>query len=71
MAGIKEDEWFKQDYIPANPEDKQEDVSTDDEALSIHEMVYKLATFFPVSFFPSSLGVTLNYFLDNSQMEQT
>ncbi|KAK7281374.1 hypothetical protein RIF29_09316 [Crotalaria pallida] len=38
MATIKEDEWFKEGYIPANPEDEEEDVHTDDEALSIHEV---------------------------------
>ncbi|KAF7837636.1 CBL-interacting serine/threonine-protein kinase 1-like isoform X1 [Senna tora] len=37
MTGIKEDEWFRQDYIPANPEDEEEDVYIDDEAFSIHE----------------------------------
>ncbi|XP_061343251.1 CBL-interacting serine/threonine-protein kinase 1 isoform X2 [Gastrolobium bilobum] len=38
MAGIKEDPWFKQGYTPANPEDEEEDVCIDNEALSIHEL---------------------------------
>ncbi|XP_054807599.1 CBL-interacting serine/threonine-protein kinase 1 [Prosopis cineraria] len=38
MSGIKQDEWFKQDYIPAKPEDEEEDVYIDDEAFSIHEV---------------------------------
>lgn len=42
LAGIEEQEWFRNDYVPANPEDEEEeeDVYIDDEALSIHEMVY-------------------------------
>ncbi|KAG7991051.1 hypothetical protein I3843_02G056400 [Carya illinoinensis] len=36
MAGIKADEWFQQDYTPANPDD-DEDVYIDDEAFSMHE----------------------------------
>ncbi|XP_059448288.1 CBL-interacting serine/threonine-protein kinase 1-like [Corylus avellana] len=36
MAGIKIDEWFKQDYTPANPDDEEEDIYIDDEAFSIH-----------------------------------
>ncbi|KAK9287940.1 hypothetical protein L1049_016385 [Liquidambar formosana] len=38
MAGIKADEWFKQNYIPANPHDEEEDIHIDDEAFSIHDM---------------------------------
>ncbi|XP_059633597.1 CBL-interacting serine/threonine-protein kinase 1-like [Cornus florida] len=38
MAEIKADEWFKQDYIPANPDDDEEDIYVDDEVLSIHGM---------------------------------
>lgn len=38
MAGIKADEWFNQDYIPANPDD-EEDIHIDDEAFSMHEVV--------------------------------
>ncbi|KAK3017221.1 hypothetical protein RJ639_007139 [Escallonia herrerae] len=37
MAEIKADEWFKQDYTPANPEEEEEDPCVDDEALSVHE----------------------------------
>ncbi|KAF7801020.1 CBL-interacting serine/threonine-protein kinase 1-like [Senna tora] len=44
MTGIKEDEWFRQDYIPANPEDEEEDVYIDDEAFSIHEGISVQAT---------------------------
>ncbi|KAL7235500.1 hypothetical protein ACSBR1_018906 [Camellia fascicularis] len=36
MAEIKADEWFKQDYIPANPDDNEENVHIDDEALRMH-----------------------------------
>ncbi|OVA13524.1 Protein kinase domain [Macleaya cordata] len=38
MAGIKEDEWFKQDYNPTNLEDEEEDIYIDDEAFSIQEL---------------------------------
>ncbi|CAL0320210.1 unnamed protein product [Lupinus luteus] len=38
MAMIKENEWFKNGYTPVNPEDDEEDVYIDDEALSIHEV---------------------------------
>lgn len=41
MAEIKEDKWFKQKYTPANPD---EDVSIDDEALTIHEVIYILVS---------------------------
>lgn len=42
MTMIKEDEWFKEDYIPANPEDEEEGVFIDDEAFSIHNAVIHL-----------------------------
>ncbi|XP_020220881.1 CBL-interacting serine/threonine-protein kinase 1 isoform X2 [Cajanus cajan] len=40
MAMIKEDEWFKESYTPANPEDEdeEENVYIDDEAFSIHDV---------------------------------
>uniref|UniRef100_A0A2N9E6C6 non-specific serine/threonine protein kinase n=1 Tax=Fagus sylvatica TaxID=28930 RepID=A0A2N9E6C6_FAGSY len=38
VAGIKADEWFKQDYTPANPDDDEEDIFIDDEAFSIREV---------------------------------
>ncbi|CAK9165369.1 unnamed protein product, partial [Ilex paraguariensis] len=38
MADIKADEWFKQDYIPANADDYEEDICIDEEVLSIREM---------------------------------
>ncbi|CAJ1975683.1 unnamed protein product [Sphenostylis stenocarpa] len=38
MAMIKEHEWFKEDYTPANPEDEEEGVYIDDEAFSIHDV---------------------------------
>ncbi|KAI9123152.1 hypothetical protein K1719_006041 [Acacia pycnantha] len=41
MAGIKQDEWFKQDYIPAKPEDEEENVYIDDQAFSIHEVAHE------------------------------
>ncbi|XP_059638001.1 CBL-interacting serine/threonine-protein kinase 1-like isoform X2 [Cornus florida] len=37
MAEIKVDEWFKQDYTYADPDD-EEDIFIDDEVLSIHDM---------------------------------
>ncbi|XP_058076210.1 CBL-interacting serine/threonine-protein kinase 1 [Magnolia sinica] len=37
IAEIKENEWFKQGYIPANPDDDEEDTRIDDEAFSIQE----------------------------------
>lgn len=41
VAGIKADEWFKQNYIPASDpsEEDEEDTYIDDEAFSIHEQV--------------------------------
>jgi len=39
MAMIKEDEWFKEGYTPANPEDEEEGVYIDDEAFSIHNVI--------------------------------
>lgn len=39
MADIKQDEWFKQDYVPAIINDEEEDVLIDDEVLSLHEAV--------------------------------
>ncbi|TXG71501.1 hypothetical protein EZV62_000080 [Acer yangbiense] len=38
MSGIKADEWFNQDYTPANPYDDEEDTFIDDEALSMQEV---------------------------------
>ncbi|XP_024922263.1 CBL-interacting serine/threonine-protein kinase 1 isoform X2 [Ziziphus jujuba] len=38
MAGIKSDEWFIQGYVPANPDDEEENIHIDDEAFSIHEV---------------------------------
>ncbi|KAK4856175.1 hypothetical protein QYF36_014840 [Acer negundo] len=38
MSGIKADEWFNQDYTPANPNDEEEDTFIDDEALSMQEV---------------------------------
>ncbi|KAH9766568.1 CBL-interacting serine/threonine-protein kinase 1 [Citrus sinensis] len=37
IAGIKADEWFEQDYTPANPDDDEEDIFVDNEAFSMHE----------------------------------
>uniref|UniRef100_A0A169WUJ1 non-specific serine/threonine protein kinase n=1 Tax=Daucus carota subsp. sativus TaxID=79200 RepID=A0A169WUJ1_DAUCS len=37
MSEIKEHDWFKQDYTPAHPEEDDDDVHIDDEALSINE----------------------------------
>ncbi|KAJ0034697.1 hypothetical protein Pint_24179 [Pistacia integerrima] len=37
MADIKADEWFKQDYTPADPNDEDEDIFIDDEAFSMQE----------------------------------
>lgn len=39
VADIKEDEWFKKDYVPAVVDDEEEDVVVDDEVLSLHEAV--------------------------------
>ena len=38
MSMIKEDEWFKEGYNPANQDDDEEDVYIDDEAFSIQEV---------------------------------
>ncbi|KAH9766562.1 CBL-interacting serine/threonine-protein kinase 1 [Citrus sinensis] len=38
IAGIKADEWFEQDYTPANPDDDEEDIFVDNEAFSMHEV---------------------------------
>ncbi|KAE8734575.1 CBL-interacting protein kinase 21 [Hibiscus syriacus] len=40
MAEIKNDEWFKQDYTPAVPDDEEEDTYIDDEAFSMSEEAY-------------------------------
>ncbi|KAJ4721888.1 Non-specific serine/threonine protein kinase [Melia azedarach] len=37
VSGIKADEWFKQDYTPANPYDDEEDIFVDDEAFSMQD----------------------------------
>lgn len=43
MADIKADEWFKQDYTPADPyDDEDEDIFIDNEAFSMQEMVTTL-----------------------------
>lgn len=49
MAMIKEDEWFKECYTTANPEDEENNVYIDDEAFSIHDVVY-FVTFSCLSF---------------------
>ncbi|XP_021640216.2 CBL-interacting serine/threonine-protein kinase 17 isoform X2 [Hevea brasiliensis] len=38
VAGIKADEWFKQDYTPADPAEEEDDIYIDNEAFSMHEM---------------------------------
>lgn len=38
MEGIKSDEWFKQDYVPANHDDEDDNIYIDDEAFSIHDV---------------------------------
>ncbi|XWS14300.1 hypothetical protein CRYUN_Cryun36dG0110700 [Craigia yunnanensis] len=38
MVGIKDDEWFKQDYTLAVPDDEEEDIYIDDEAFSMYEV---------------------------------
>ncbi|KAM3289207.1 CBL-interacting serine/threonine-protein kinase 1 isoform X1 [Capsicum chacoense] len=41
IAEIKEDEWFKQDYTPAIPDEEEDlesdDASSDDEVLTVHD----------------------------------
>ncbi|XP_052205949.1 CBL-interacting serine/threonine-protein kinase 1-like isoform X2 [Diospyros lotus] len=37
MSDIKTHEWFEQDYSPANPDDEEESIYIDDEALRMHE----------------------------------
>lgn len=37
VAEIKANEWFRQGYVPSNPEDEEDDVYIDEEALSIHD----------------------------------
>lgn len=46
VAQIKEDSWFKQDYIPTMPEEEEEedDKSSDDEAFSIKEVAWVMLT---------------------------
>ncbi|KAF7836866.1 CBL-interacting serine/threonine-protein kinase 1 isoform X1 [Senna tora] len=42
LAGIKEDEWFRKKYVPANPEDEEEeDVYIDEEAFSSHQVPHE------------------------------
>lgn len=38
MEGIKSDKWFKQDYIPANHDDEEDNIYIDDEAFAIREV---------------------------------
>ncbi|XP_050218756.1 CBL-interacting serine/threonine-protein kinase 1 [Mercurialis annua] len=38
MADIKADEWFKQDYTPADTAEEEEDMHNDDEAFSMKEV---------------------------------
>ncbi|KAL5782798.1 hypothetical protein ACOSP7_007827 [Xanthoceras sorbifolium] len=38
MSGIKTDDWFKQGYTPANPNDDEEDIFIDDQAFSMQEV---------------------------------
>ncbi|KAL9253878.1 CBL-interacting serine/threonine-protein kinase 1-like protein [Drosera capensis] len=38
MAEIKEDEWFRQGYCPSSPEDEEENIHIDEDALSIKEV---------------------------------
>lgn len=70
MAGIKQDEWFKQDYVPSKPEDEEDDVYIDDEAFSIHEVVYLLVTLISFFSFNFSLDVTQSYVLGNRLTKQ-
>ncbi|EXB75643.1 CBL-interacting serine/threonine-protein kinase 1 [Morus notabilis] len=39
MADIKSDDWFKQGYIPANPEEEEDINNIGDNAFSLHEVV--------------------------------
>lgn len=39
MDGIKADNWFRQDYNPANPDD-EESIFIDNEAFSMQDVVY-------------------------------
>ena len=39
IAEIKADEWFKEDYTPADPSDDEEDIHIDDEAFVMQEVV--------------------------------
>lgn len=39
IAEIKADEWFKQDYNPASPDDDEEDIYIDNEAFFMQEVV--------------------------------
>ncbi|XP_007035994.2 PREDICTED: CBL-interacting serine/threonine-protein kinase 1 isoform X1 [Theobroma cacao] len=38
IAGIEDDEWFKQDYTPAVADDEEEDLYIDDETFSMDEV---------------------------------
>ncbi|GAB2217876.1 hypothetical protein Droror1_Dr00001089 [Drosera rotundifolia] len=38
MAEIKEDEWFRQGYCPSSPEDEEDNIHIDEDALSIQEV---------------------------------
>lgn len=46
MSMIKEDKWFKEGYNPVNRDDEEEDVSNEDEAFSIQEVVYFCTSIF-------------------------
>lgn len=67
MAGIKSDDWFKQDYSQALTEiDIEEDACIHDEAFSMTEEVLHHSSFaFSIRFLVSSLSSTC---LDYSQL---
>lgn len=78
MAMIKEDEWFKEGYTPANPEDEEESVYIDED-FSIHDVVYFVTfsclsliigiTFF-ILFFLYVFACNLNNYFRNSHLKQ-
>lgn len=63
MSDIKEHDWFKQDYTPAHPEEDDDDVHIDDEALSINEVLctkIKALVLCLVVWIRSDVGMKLN-----------
>lgn len=51
VAEIKADQWFKQGYVPLNPDDDEDNIYIDEEAFSINdEVMVKIDPFYSIAF---------------------